>query len=434
MVGLVERAVGLARRGAARYMRTLREASPNARRYLAAVVLQNLAAGILGTVFALYVRGIGMSTAVVGDVEGALALAAAVVCLLLPPLVGVVGYRWMLVVAGLAFGVSRLGQTVALTPSVIVALGLAYGVGDGIIRSVGVAFLSENGSAGRERTMLFTVDFVLRVAAGFVGALAGGLIPTLLGTFLEPVTALRLTIALAGLVLLGSSVPVLGIAEERRARQSAMRVYVQTVREFRSWGRLVRLSVPEGLISFGAGLIIPFVPLFLKAHLGASVAQIGFITGAAGLVMAVATLSTPLLASRFGLVGTVVLTEVASLPFLLLIPLAGSLPVVTLAMWARSALMNMSWPVYNQLAVEGVPSRDKPLVAGWMSVSWSIAWLGGSAVGGRLAAQSFTTGYFITCALYALGAALSWLLLRGITLATEPSAVSLASEVAEPRV
>ena len=31
----------------------------------------------LGTVFALYVRGAGMSTTVVGDVEGALALAAA---------------------------------------------------------------------------------------------------------------------------------------------------------------------------------------------------------------------------------------------------------------------------------------------------------------------------------------------------------------------
>lgn len=421
------------RRGVGAYLRTLRGASPNARRYLAAVVLQNLAVGVLGTVFALYVRGIGMSTAVVGDVEGALALAAAVVCLLLPPLVGVIGYRWMLVIAGLAFGASRLGQTMALTPTLIISLGLAYGVGDGIMRSVGVAFLSESGPAGRERTMLFTVDFVLRVAAAFVGAVLGGTLPTLLSIAIPEVEALRWTIAFAGVLLLGSSVPVLGVTEAPRVRQSAWRLYVSTVREFSSWSRLVRLALPEGIISFGAGLIIPFVPLFLKVHLGASVAQIGLITGASGLLMAIATLSTPLLASRFGLIGTVVITELASLPFLLVIPLAGSLPVVALAMWARGALMNMSWPVYNQLAVEGIPSRDKPLVVGWMSVAWSLAWLGGSAVGGRLAASSYTTGYFITVVLYGLGAILSWSLLRGITISAEPSAVSLAAEVAEPR-
>jgi MFS family permease len=421
------------RRGAARYLRTFREATPNARRYLIAVVMQNLAVGILGIVFALYVKDAGMSTTVVGDVEGALALAAAVVCLLLPPLVGVVGYRWMLVVAGLTFGISRLGQTVALTPAAIVALGLAYGVGDGIMRSVGVAFLSENGPTGHGRTMLFTVDFALRIIAGFGGALIGGLLPTLLSGVMPEVDALRWTIALAGLLLLTSSIPVLGVTEAPRSRQRPWALYAHTIRGFRSWGRLARLLVPEFVISFGAGLIIPFVPLFLKVHLGASVAQIGFIQGAAGLLMAFATLSTPLLVRRFGLVGTVVITEMASLPFLLIIPLAGSLPAVAFAMWARSALMNMSWPVYNQLAVEHVPSRDKPLVVGWMSVGWSLAWLGGSAIGGRLATSSFTVGYFITATLYALGAILSWMLLRGIRLSAEPDAANFAAEAAEPR-
>jgi len=430
---VIQRAKGLARRGVGAYVRTLRDANPNARRYLVAVVLQNVAAGLLGTVFALYVVGAGMTTAVVGDVEGALALAAAVVCLLLPPLVEVVGYRWMLVIAGLAFGVSRLGQTLGGAPSAIVALGLAYGVGDGIMRSVGVAFLSENGPDGQGRTMLFTVDFVLRIMAGFLGALLGGLMPTALSLVMPEHDALRWTITLAGVLLLASSIPVLGVTQAPRARQNPWRLYVSAVSGFRSWGRLARLVVPEAMISLGAGLVIPFVPLFLKVHLGASVAQIGLIQGASSLFMAAATLSTPLLARRFGLVGTIVITELASLPFLLVIPLAGALPAVAVSMWARGALMNMSWPVYNQLAVEGVPSRDKPLVVGWMSVAWSLAWLGGSAIGGRLAAGSYTTGYFITAALYGMGAIMSWTLLRKIRLSEEPSAVGLAAEVAEPR-
>ena len=109
------------------------------------------------------------------------------------------------------------------------------------------------------------------------------------------------------------------------------------------------------------------------------------------------------------------------------------LPLVAVLFWVRGMLMNMSWPVYNQLAVEGIPSRDKPLVVGWMSVSWSLAWLGGSIIGGRLATTSYTAGYFVTAGLYAVGAILSWLLLRRVTLAKEPSAVSLAAESAEPR-
>ncbi|PKQ29339.1 MAG: hypothetical protein CVT60_05845 [Actinobacteria bacterium HGW-Actinobacteria-10] len=394
------------------YARTLRDATPNAKRYLAAVVLQNIAIGLLGTVFALYVKSVGMSTSVVGDTEGALSLAAAVVCLLLPPLVSVVGYRALLITAAVAFGLSRLGQTLDIGPSLMVAFGLAYGIGDGIVRSIGVAFLSESGPGGSNRTLLFTVDFVLRVVAAFVGALIGGLLPEALSFAMPEAQAFRISMALAGIVLLSSAIPVLGIRDERRLEGHPWTRYVRTVRGFRSWDRLARLAGPQLMISVGAGLIMPFVPLFLRTHLGASVAQIGMIQGTTAIVMAAATLLTPLLARRLGLVGTVVATELASLPFLLVIPLASGLPVVAVAMWARSSLMNMSWPVYNQISVEGIPARDRPLIAGWTNVAWSVAWLAGSVIGGRLAETSYTTGYFITAGLYAVGAVTSWLLLR----------------------
>ena len=111
---------------------------------------------------------------------------------------GVVGYRWLLVGAGIAFAASRLGQTLGVGPTVIVALGLAYGLGDGIQRSVGVAFLSENGPEGSQRTFLFTVDFAVRVVASLVGAIIGGLLPTLLARWMPQVQALRWTIAFCG--------------------------------------------------------------------------------------------------------------------------------------------------------------------------------------------------------------------------------------------
>ena len=387
--------------------------------------------GVLGTIFALYVRAAGMGVSVVGNVEGALALASGIMCLFIPPLVAVVGYRVLLVSAALAYGVARLGQAFGMHAGAFVALGLLFGVGDGILRSVGVAFLSEN-SAACDRTLLFTVDFFARVAAAVVGAGIGGLLPTILGNWLPELMAFRWTMIVAGGLLLASVVPVMGVQELRRRSGRPWATYVNSLSRFRSWGRLVRLAIPEATISFGAGIIMPFVPLFLRVNLGASVAQIGLIQGVSSVIMAVATLSTPLLARRFGLVGTVVLTELASLPFLLTIPLATGLPAVAVVMWARSALMNMSWPVYNQLAVEGIPVHDRPLVVGWMSVAWSVAWLGGSVLGGHLNERSYTVPYFVATGLYAAGAVATWLLLRGVknTPATPPAKSPMVESVA----
>lgn len=429
---MIKRATGLARREFGAYAGTIRTSSPNARRYLLMEAFQNAAAGLLATVFALYVSSSGMSTSVVGDVEGALALASGVVCLLLPPLVAVTGYRSLLVVAGLAFAVARLGQTLGVTSSMIVVLGLVVGIGDGINRSIGVAFLSENGPNGEGRTRLFTVDFVLRIAAGVVGAALGGIVPTLLAPTMSDTDTLRWAIGLAGALYLVSILPILGVTDGPRVNQRAWGLYARAVRNFHSWDRLARLVVPEALVSFGAGLIMPFVPLFLNVHLGANVAQIGFIQAATSVVMAVATLSTPFLARRLGLVGTIVTTQIASLPFLLVVPLATALPVVAGAMWMRAALMNMSWPIYNQFAVEGIPAADKPLVLGWMSAAWSAAWLAGSVVGGRLAESSYTVGYFITAVLYALAAVMSWFLLRRIRLGAFDAVEGFAAETVEP--
>jgi predicted MFS family arabinose efflux permease len=45
---------------------------------------------------------------------------------------------------------------------------------------------------------------------------------------------------------------------------------------------------------------------------------------------------------------------------------------------------------------------------------WSVAWLTGSAIGGRLMEQSYTAGYYYAAALYGLGALATLLLLRKI--------------------
>ncbi|MBN2247154.1 MAG: MFS transporter [Coriobacteriia bacterium] len=387
--------------------------SDNARRYLLTAAMQNAGYGVIGTTFAIYLKDRGFSEAVVGDVEGALALAAAVVCLTLPPLVVSVGYRRLMIAAGIALGLSRLGQAYAPTAFVIVGLGLLYGVGDGAMQTLSTAFLSENAGHGG-RTRLFTADFIVRTSSMVVGSLVGGIVPVLLRPMTGELDAYRTTIVLAGLMMVSSAVFASGIRDLPHGGAKGLAGWLTTLRGFSSWGRVTRLLVPEMLISLGAGLVMPFVALFLKHRLGASVTEVGIIQAVSSVAMAAAALATPRLAKRIGLAGTVVLTELASLPFLLSIPFAQSLPVAAVLFWLRGMLMNMSWPIYNQLSMAGLPAADKPLVAGWVRFGWSVAWLAGSSIGGRLMEQSYTVPYFFTAALYAAGATATWVLLRRV--------------------
>lgn len=394
------------------YKVAARSFSADAWRYLLAAGLQNAGMGVLGTVFAIYIKDAGMTEAVVGDVEGALALASAITCLALPPLVTRVGYRRLIMVGALALGLSRIAQAFAPTALMVVGFGLLYGVGEGTMQVLGTAFLSEAAPA-RSRTHLFTVDYVTRVGAVFLGSLLGGYLPALLaGAGTGEGLGFRLTIVVGGALMLASALPARTI--ERRGPAGAASSYREAVRAFTSWDRLFRLLVPEAVISFGAALSMPFVALFLKHHLGASVEQVGFIQAVSSLGMAVAAFGSPWLAKRLGLVGTVVTTELLSLPFLVTVPLAASLPVAALLLWVRGILMNMSWPVYNQLATEGVPAQDRPLVVGWVRFGWSVSWLGGSVIGGRLMERSYLLPWYITAALYAIGALATLFLLRKV--------------------
>jgi MFS family permease len=383
----------------------------NARLFLVALGIQSFGIGILVTVFAIYVKSAGLSEAVIGDVEGSLALAAAAVCLLAPPLIAVFGYRRLLVIAAVLYGVARLGQAGAPEVAVLLAFGAMYGCGDGLMQSVPVAFLAEN-STPFERTHLYTADLFIRVLCAMVGGLVGGLLPSLLGGMMGEVDAYRVTVAVAGVLLVSSSVPLLMMREALSHPRHAFVRYLETVRGFRSWGHVGRLMVPQVLISVGAGLIIPFLSLYLKQQLHATIGQVGFIQGMSQLAMGVAALAAPLLGRRFGFVKATALTEAVSIPFLAAIPFVTSLPLAAVIFWFRSAFMNMSWPTWNQYVMEHVPGRERPIVAGALSFCFSAGWLVGSATAGRLMAFSYTVPYAIATALYAAGALATWLMLR----------------------
>ena len=147
------------------------------------------------------------------------------------------------------------------------------------------------------------------------------------------------------------------------SRRAAFARHMRELRRFRSWPHVGRLVAVQAWVPLGAGFVMPFVALFLRHEHGASMGQVGLVLGLDGAAIALASLAVPSLARRLGVVRTWIAMEALSLPFLLLIPLSSSLTLVAVFMIVRAALMNMGWPLFNQISMEGVPPRERTTVS-----------------------------------------------------------------------
>jgi MFS family permease len=127
------------------------------------------------------------------------------------------------------------------------------------------------------------------------------------------------------------------------------------------------------------------------------------------VVTGLATLAAPLLAQRWGKVRSVALAEAASLPFLLIIGFAPSLPLVVLAFWFRGALMNLGGPIYSAFTMEHVTKAERATVNAFSSVTWNIGWAVCPYLSGVIQQQwGFGPLFVMTSALYGLAAALTY--------------------------
>ena len=126
-----------------------------------------------------------------------------------------------------------------------------------------------------------------------------------------------------------------------------------------------------------------------------------------------ATLFQPALARRLGKIGSVVLVQAASIPFLAVLGFSPILWTVIGAMAIRNSLMNAGNPLFNAFAMERLQPRERATYAAAASLAWSLGWvIAGPWYSLLQATLGFTAGYainFVTIIiLYSLGTFLVW--------------------------
>ncbi len=357
-------------------------------RFLVASFLWSFGANLIYFFLNFHLEGLGYGRQAIGLAQALFLLMGVVSALPLAYLIPRLGYRKSLLLAlALAVGSGLLlGFGLLVFPSLA-----GYGLAGALVQGAGAPLMARLIPAER-RVFLFSLQAALTTASGFFSTLLAGALSDWVGPRWVILFALPFFLL---------AFPFLVGLPEGQGTPPRLR------------GRLgiwLRLFLPQGVIGFGAGLVIPFLNLYLREKFGLSYGTTGLVFALSALATGVAMLFQPLLVRWLGKLGAIVFVQALSLPFMAILAWVPWLPLVTLALLIRGALMNAAGPVYAALVMDYLEEDERPGFFLVESALWSLLFALGSALSGMaqeawgLVAFDYLFG--LTLGLYAVGIAL----------------------------
>jgi hypothetical protein len=187
--------------------------------------------------------------------------------------------------------------------------------------------------------------------------------------------------------------------------------------------RVAKLVTVGALMSVGYGAALPFMSVFFHEHLHAEEAQIGVTFAVVSGFVAVGALLAPLVGSRLGKVGGVVIVRLLSVPFIVLLALspegasdaAIGLSLVGTAVALRAVLVSISGPLAEAFAMEILDPSERATMVGIETAAGSVLRAGTSLLGATWMAQGdFQSPFILAAACYLAATALFWLFFRRV--------------------
>ncbi len=425
-----------------RYARTFSGFERDARIFLVATLVYGVALSLWWVDFNLYLTALGFDPAFIGITGTAGSAAGVLAAFPASILADRMGRRAVLALGtgGATLAIAGLLLTTA-APAILV-FAAAMGAANQVFFVVQSPFLMEH-SRAEHRSELFSLQFAITSLTSVGAALVGGVVAALIGNATgvgasDPSVYRVLLVIMVGASAL-STVTVLALRDDRPRRRRDWRTLEQ--RPHDAWAgepiadrpdrapvtRRARLGIPRPanprvfwrllvpgfLIALGAGQVVPYLNVFIERTFDLDLAALNVIFAITSLGTAIAIMVQPALARRFGKVGSVVLVQGVSIPFLVVLGFSPILWTVILAMAVRNSLMNAGNPIASAFAMEQLPSGERATYSATASLLWSLGWvIAGPWYSLLQATLGFETGYtvnFITIiVLYSLATWLYW--------------------------
>ncbi len=223
---------------------------------------------------------------------------------------------------------------------------------------------------GKDRTALFARYNLFAALAAALGALASG-VPALLARHNDwDVTSAERGgfVMYAAVAILVAAVYLRVQAPPRAATAEAgQRVLAQSRRV------VLRLAALFTLDSFGGGFVVQsLLVLWLFQRFDVSPGTAGVVFFAAGLLTAFSQLASSWLASRIGLINTMVFTHLPSNAFLVIAAVMPSAPLAVTFLLLRMSLSQMDVPARQSFVMAVVPPEERAAAASVTNVPRSL--------------------------------------------------------------
>lgn len=418
--------------GLATYIEKTKQFSPNARLVLIYSAFTGLAFGVFRFLFNFYVLSLGdaYNEAFVGSLQTASSFASILMALPAAYLAERFSQKKIMIHTALISSLAMIGLVLFPFRALLILFNMVAGVSMSMRQVAMAPFLMANTSEN-ERQWVFSFNFGLMTVSGFFGNLLGGWLPTWFGHFFNaaPTDTLSYQLALGSMML----VTILSIGPLTRIIMPPIdrekRVELPWVQLRRYGWSLSQFLLPQLIIGLGAGLMQPFMNIYFRNVYQKPDPPISMVFAIGGLAMAIAQFMGPPLADKYGKINTVILTQVFSVPFLLLLGIgawvvpdgigAASLWffVASIAYIFRLALMNLSNPVYQTFVLEHVPTDVQALAMSLNSLSFQFGWFIMPQVSGWLQVRfgefGFVPIFGMVAIFYVLATALEWRLFGG---------------------
>ncbi len=372
------------KKGAVNYVKDLALLTSNARKYLLGTFFIAMTFSSFQLLLNLYLRERGFGEGDIGSVLSAGAIGMTLVSI--PGALILSRVKLKPILIGMNIGYPIFGMLAIYSDGFWSIWGCYFlaGMMMAFFRVASSPFFMRN-SSPVERPYLFSLSFGIMVIAGTIGSFAFGALVDFIGDMykLEAILAHRYTLTVGILISLFALIPFSllkmpkVIPEEDRLRLSWAKLKPMR-------GVLLKLSLPYFIVGTGAGMIIPFLNLFFRDRFGQSPDQIGMYFGIVNLTMFIGVMCGPILVKKLGMVRTMVYSQLASIPFMLVLAYSMYFPLVFVAFLFRGALMNMGHPIGNNFAMEMVPKSFHGVMNALLMFAWTSSWMVSTQIGGRI--------------------------------------------------
>src|SRR5512144_1632199 len=342
--------------------------------------------GALSVVLALYLSEAGLTEAQIGLIFTLTLAGDAGITLWITTSADRIGRKRMLllgaglmIMAGIVF--SLTGKLTILMIAGIIGVISPSGHEIGPFLSLEQAALSQL-LPSEQRTKAFAWYNLAGSLAGATGALAGGLLFKLLsGAGYSDIISYRAVIfgyAACGIVLV---LLFLNLSEAVEVIEAAPREK-RILGLHKSRGVVLKLSGLFALDAFAGGFVIQsMVAYWFHLKFGVDAGLLGSIFFGANILAGISALLAARIASRIGLINTMVFTHIPSNVLLCLVPLMPSLPWAIAVLMLRFSISQMDVPTRQSYTMAVVSPEERSAASGVTTIARSV----GAAISPALA-------------------------------------------------